>query len=150
MVSNIFLNKFITHLEYFKGTFSCDNIPNFNDNTFSVIVNLSPSTEIGTHFVAITISKKHSSCEVCYFDSFGVKCHNQNILSYMKKYNKEYFFSKKKIQHMTSEHCGLFAMGFVMNFSLKKKPQNYLDLFSNHKLKHNDNIITKYILHNTK
>ena len=75
-ISNIYIDQLMKKISWsFRGTFSCNNIPIFNDENFSLIVNLSREGEIGTHFIAIIIS----SNQILYFDSFGIQNTNDDI-----------------------------------------------------------------------
>ena len=56
----------------FNGTFSIDNIPVFEDDVFSVIINLSKQNAIGTHFIAVYVLEN----KIIYFDSFGNQLNN--------------------------------------------------------------------------
>ena len=49
-ISNVYIDKLMEKISIsFNGTFSIDNIPVFNDDVFSIIINLSKQNEIGTH-----------------------------------------------------------------------------------------------------
>ena len=54
-ISNVYIdhlmNKFSSS---FRGTFSIDTIPTFNDESFSLIANLSKGNEKGSHLIAIS------------------------------------------------------------------------------------------------
>ena len=55
-VSNIYINDLMKKISCsFRGTFSRDNIPTFEEENFSIIVNLSKEGETGTHFIAIFV-----------------------------------------------------------------------------------------------
>ena len=80
-ISNIYIDSLMNKISRtFYGTFSIDNIPEINNDVFSVIVNLSKRNEKGTHFIAVSSRKN----KIIYFDSLG----NQNINPILKKYLK--------------------------------------------------------------
>ena len=80
-ISNIYIDSLMNKISRtFYGTFSIDNIPEINNDVFSVIVNLSKRNEKGTHFIAVSSRKN----KIIYFDSLG----NQNINLTLKKYLK--------------------------------------------------------------
>ena len=59
----------------FHGTFSIDNIPVFQDDVFSIIVNLSKQNEICTHFIAVYALEN----EIRYSDSFGNQLNDSSL-----------------------------------------------------------------------
>ena len=80
-ISNIYIDSLMNKISRtFYGTYSIDNIPEINNDVFSVIVNLSKRNEKGTHFIAVSSRKN----KIIYFDSLG----NQNINLTLKKYLK--------------------------------------------------------------
>ena len=80
-ISNIYIDSLMNKISRtFYGTFSIDNIPEINNDVFSVIVNLSKRNEKGTHFIAVSSRKN----KIIYFDSLG----NQNINLTLTKYLK--------------------------------------------------------------
>ena len=82
-VSNIYINDLMKKISCsFRGTFSRDNIPTFEEENFSIIVNLSKEGEKGTHFIAIFVLKN----KIWYFDSFGNIKSDSIIRKYLKKY----------------------------------------------------------------
>ena len=55
-ISNIYIDHLMDKISYsFRGTFSADNIPKFEDRWFSLIINLSNEGQIGSHFIALFI-----------------------------------------------------------------------------------------------
>ena len=68
-ISNVYIDKLMEKISRsYNGTFSIDNIPNFDDDVFSIIINLSKHHEKGTHFIAIYSLKD----KILYFDSLGM------------------------------------------------------------------------------
>ena len=70
MTSNICINKSLHCLIDFKGTFSCDNLPQIEkSNTRKYfIVNLDKQTGAGTHFIFLELGSKHA----LYWDPLGI------------------------------------------------------------------------------
>ena len=68
-ISNVYIDKLMKKISSrsFNGTFSIDDVPVFDDDVFSIIINLSKQHEIGTHFIAVYVLEN----EIIYFDSFG-------------------------------------------------------------------------------
>lgn len=112
-------NFLFKKLSKFKGVFSCDNIPQKikEMREYSVIVNLSKSDEIGSHFITIL---KINSKEIWYIDSLGNWCHNQFIIDFMTSQNVEIFYNGKIIQSPSSELCGYFCIFVCLHFEKLK------------------------------
>ena len=84
-ISNVYIDHLMNKISSsFRGTFSIDNIPTFDDESFSVIVNLSKENEKGSHFIAISSSKN----KIVYFDSFGIPNTILSLKKYLEKYKK--------------------------------------------------------------
>ena len=92
-LSNDYLNELSRFcLPNFKKVIPCDYIHRYKlkpGNQF--IINLSHSSTLGSHFVAISIRENHC----IYFDSFGLECTNSYITKQMKKCKKKIVHSKK-------------------------------------------------------
>ena len=59
-ISNVYIDKLMEKISRsFNGTFSIDNIPVFDDDVFSIIINLSKQNEIGTHFIAVYVFRRY-------------------------------------------------------------------------------------------
>ena len=87
-ISNVYIDHLMNKISSsFRGTFSIDNIPTFDDESFSVIVNLSKENEKGSHFIAISSSKN----KIVYFDSFGIPNTILSLEKYLEKYQKRSF-----------------------------------------------------------
>ena len=68
-ISNLYIDHLMDKISSsYRGTFSIDNIPTFDDECFSLIVNLSKESEKGSHFIAISSSKN----KIVYFDLLGI------------------------------------------------------------------------------
>jgi len=149
MVSNIFLNYCLNNLDNFIGTFSCDNIPPISKQQNLLIINLSKSDEIGTHFIALNILKYSNSlkCKVQYMDPLGGYCKNMYIINYLKHYCKSYLYLEHPIQNILSQKCGFFCLAFVLEcIGQKGSIVSFANKFNIRNLLHNDIILEKYIL----
>ena len=76
-ISNVYIDKLMKKISCrsFNGTFSIDNIPVFDDDVFSIIINLSKQNEIGTHFIAVYVLEN----KIIYFDSFGNQVNDSSL-----------------------------------------------------------------------
>ena len=139
-ISNIYIDHLMKAISLsFHGTFSLDNIPTFEEETFSVIVNLSKVGEKGSHFIALFILEN----EIWYFDSFGTLQINTIIEKYIKNIKKIY--TKNQIQGPLSSHCGFFCISFILCIENKITPKIFFKMFHKNKLYINDNICIEII-----
>ena len=102
------------YLPYFKGVFSSDNIPVFNDH-FSIICNLSNVAEKGTHFIAI--SRINSTLFI--LDSLALNIANNALSTYINEIGRvctSVIFLKAPIQSIRSNACGFYCIFFTLLF----------------------------------
>lgn len=121
----------------FKGVFACDRLPVVFSLPALFIINLSPSTESGSHWITLHIDEEGSAF---YFDSFGMPPSNPDILRFLKLHSKKLAHNKKQLQHLSSIKCGRFASVFVISVLRGNDFKQVLDKFSDN-LKVNDIII---------
>ena len=141
-ISNVYIDKQMEKISRsFRGTFSIDNIPVFEDDVFSVIINLSKQNEIGTHFIAVYVLEN----KIIYFDSFGNQLNNSSLKRYLKKYKKPIILSKIQIQNLLSSHCGFFCIAFILCIENGITLDDFLKKFYRKKLHLNDYICVKII-----
>lgn len=96
----------------FKGVFPCDSLPNQFSLPAIFVINLSPHTDPGSHWVAIYIA---SSKYVFYFDSFGLPINNKYIAQFLTKHALRIVHNEKQLQHITSNKCGQFCCVFAIS-----------------------------------
>ena len=148
-ITNYELEKFCKGIigKDFLGVFPCDVYPyKFKLKNKSLIFNLSPHYEKGSHFVAILKKNK----KIFYFDSFGKKCENKNIVSFLKKYTTKIYYNTKTIQSKKSIFCGLFCLAFLINCQKKKITlEKFVNMFK-YPLKNNDSLCLNMILNHLK
>ena len=135
-VTNHFINKSLSFLTCFRGTYSCDNIPILKDRSRKIfVVNLDKHTGKGTHFVFLEINK-----DKCYFfDPLGCKLSNTYIKKYLKliKTNKIVTI-KQQIQSDFSNACGLFVISISTARCVNMKWCTILKFFCKHNLHKNE------------
>ncbi len=145
-LTNKYLEELTTKFvgkKHFLGVFPSDAIPETKKKKFSIIFNLSKHFEAGSHFVSII--KK--SDKIIYFDSYGKKCSNRSIASFMNQFQIPITYNKKKIQHDLSNFCGYFCFYFLYYcFYLNNTLTCFLELFPKIDLKHNDSLLLSFIL----
>ena len=132
-------------LKNFHGVMPCDWIGNFDPKVSdSVIINLSPSTDAGSHFVALHYDRKQN--HFTYFDSFGMPCSNQYIIKYItSKKQKSITFSAQQIQEFSSLFCGYYALSFLISRQNDQNLSSFLSMFEKNELKKNEEICISYI-----
>ena len=136
-ISNIYFDQLMKIISLsFRGKFSLDNILTFEEETFSLIVNLSKVGEKGSHFIALFVLES----KIWYFDSFGTLQINTIIEKYLKKYRKTILYTKTLIQHPLSSHCGFFCISFILCLENKIPPKIFLKMLHKDKLYINDYI----------
>ena len=121
--------------KHFLGCFPADIHPNVKKKkVFSIIFNLSQHNEEGTHYIAIFANEK----EIIYFDSYGKKCTNKNILKFIQKEkdNRHFKISNKQIQDCKSNFCGYFCLGFIFSQQIGLSFSKFLGFF----IKNHDNL----------
>ena len=129
----------------FLGVFPSDVTPKLRRPVWAVIFNLSPHYESGSHFIAITRRKK----KIFYFDSFGSKCTNKNLIKFIKQYKLPIEHNQTKIQDDKSSLCGYYCLYFLHEYFKKNKSCKEIISKFNKKpeeLKTNDLKLLEYIL----
>lgn len=94
----------------FGGVFASDNLPIYKNNFSSYIINLDAHTLPGSHWIAVFFA---NDAQVFYFDSFGHKPRNKNILNFMKRNAKLIFYNKICVQDYYSVTCGYYCLYFL-------------------------------------
>ena len=155
-------NKYVHNLckqltgSYFIGTYPCDVLLKKRKTIlarmkkevpFSIDVNLSPSHQDGSHFIAMSYSKK----KLELFDSLTLPYRDPNIVKFIDslKKDKDFSFTKTKvsIQSPKSLACGFFCIAYVLSKSRNHDTQEFLDLFYKEKkmLSYNDKLVIRQI-----
>ena len=107
----------------------------------SYICNLSNSKSKGSHFVAIRFKEG----KAMYFDSFGVKCMNLDILYKFKSLGiEEIVYSTKCLQSFSSQFCGFFCISMLL-YTETNSLEDYLRIFDKNDLHKNDRICINII-----
>lgn len=123
---NCAIKSFQNH-SIFKGVFPCDSLPNYFSLPAIFIINLSPHTEAGSHWVAVYISVDRFAY---YFDSFGLPIKNMYILRFLKKHAKRISHNKIQLQHIASKKCGKFCCVFAVTILKNCSISSFISKFS--------------------
>ena len=115
----------------FIGVFPIDLLPVKKlKRPFALICNTDKSSEPGTHWVAIFAPKFG---EIEYFDSFGMKPLNSEIIEFINLNGISYKYNKKQIQSNKSKTCGKFGVIFIYYRSKKIQYNKFIQIFSDNK-----------------
>lgn len=141
-LSNLQIERMLKNkCKLFRGVFSSNNIPLClkEEKMFSIICNLSKSTEEGSHF--ITILKVNST--LLYIDPLGSECFNSELNEFMMNQNCKLLHSVTQIQDNASITCGYFCILFCIDFENPHKSRIFYKKPFLHK---NDMLCMKFIL----
>ena len=134
----------------FWGVFSIDQLSPLiakaqHANAFSIIVNLSPSTMKGSHFVTILCKNHHS---IYYLDSLALPPQFHSLIWEFIQgcHRKTLHQLGSPIQSATSSACGYFCIFFVLYFSHLKNPPTSLSFLTFPSLE--NDTICKCLIHN--
>ena len=130
----------------FLGAVPYDELPKQpNSKLFSLVINTSPSSESGDHWLALV----YKSPVYYFLDSYGRSLSDptftQDFVRTMKSYigHGKIIYQKKLLQSLMSNVCGEYCIYFIseiVNSSLK----NVISVFSGD-LKSNDNYVFEYV-----
>lgn len=127
--------------DIFKGVFACDDLPKNVDLPAAFVINLSPKSSAGTHWVSLFIDQTGVAT---YFDSYGFAPLNRDILFFINMHSKRLTYNKRQIQHVTSRKCGKFASAFLISEMAGKGLHDFLSNFAENPFI-NDIIIEKML-----
>ena len=109
------------------------------------IINLDKNYQKGSHWIGLSIKNFRGY----YFDSFGLKIYNKNILNFLKKIKiKKISYNTKIIQKISDVNCGHYCIGFAIFISQFNCLKKFIDCFSDNTKKNSliiKKIIKKYI-----
>ena len=132
--------------EEFFGVQPCDIfLKNAKQKKFSSrsrhIINLSSSNNSGSHWICVMLKGK----EAYYFDSYGQKCYDKNILKVFEEMDLDLSYNDVKIQHDQSIHCGYFSVARLLCDEAGICHNQFIKLFNQKRLDLNDKISVSII-----
>ena len=134
----------------FCGCYSDDELPYnlhlYNEDSFTIVVNLSKRWQPGTHFIVIAKTSK----AVIYLDSFGRKPPPQcdGIRAFLRASPLPLHYNDQQLQAFDSVYCGFFAILFCLLHSRNEEwtlRNSELPVFDGENLKKNDLIVLEHI-----
>lgn len=96
----------------FLGVFASDQLPDNPPRPSSMVVNLDPHTEQGSHWVGIYFPAAGQDVE--YFDSYGKGPSVPDIVSYLHKYAINVHFNQNIVQAPLSAVCGHHTIHYIL------------------------------------
>ena len=95
----------------------------------SFIVNLSKSTEPGTHFVCIYVDNNN---KLEYFDSYGLAPFLPRLINFItRNYDKRSLYNPYTIQNLSSYFCGYYCVAFLISKDLGWSIEDFYSVFNN-------------------
>ena len=126
MTTNIWLNQIMEGIPAFLGVYSSDNIITPVSFPSYCIVNFSPESALGTHFITI-IYDTNNSC--IYYDPLNLAYIPENIVNHIKSTCKHMVTVRYAIQNPLSIYCGFFCLLIILihlnNLPLLRTLQEY-------------------------
>ena len=126
-ISNIYMDRVLSalSLKHYCGVYSIDTIPNnLMSQNFLIILNFSPHNATGTHFVCLCQTKVGPRSRIYLFDSLATPFNSlPALLQQIMSDRSASSILPFPIQDLFSEHCGFYAMYFIIFLSLPSQLQ---------------------------
>lgn len=129
----------LSKFSIFGGVYSSDCLPTFIPKRPIVIIsNVDSSSEPGSHWVAIYISKNDVSY---FFDSYGLYPVKIEFVNFLQKHSfNNWNFNKKRLQDIYTDVCGMYVCIFTLFVHNAINVNFFEQLFSNDTVK-NDALV---------
>ena len=126
------------------GVCAINQLKSINFNSFSIICNNEPDTEVGMHWLAFY--KDESSECVEFFDSFAmpIDFYGEEFSKFCTRKGKILQTSKVQLQSNQSSLCGNYCLYFLIHRSRGVSFTNILNQFSEN-LHDNDRIVKNFV-----
>jgi len=141
---------YFTKLEWLKPLFlsvtSIDKLPTVFPLRHFVIVNLSPSGTVGSHWTLLV--RSHKKC-IEVFNSLGCDNIDTFMPHFQFRFAAEIEYNNTQVQKSTTSTCGLFCIYFIIHRALnfdQSLDEIMTEIFS-HNLEENENKVTKFCSH---
>ena len=129
----------------FLGAFAYDELPEKNQDNFSLVINTEVGSKPGDHWVAL-IKKEQ---QLFFLDSYGRNVKDSTfpsgfttaILKYIG--NSKWKFNSRWLQQLTSNTCGEYCVYFIEELG-KRSLDRALAIFSDN-LAENDRTVVEYV-----
>jgi hypothetical protein len=124
----------------FGGVLARDQIPIRPSHT-AYIINLDPSSEPGSHWVAIFFDRRGFAE---YFDSFSLPP-PKDIVKFLETNSFVYTCNGQQLQHVRTAVCGQYCVYFLIGRCSNKTMSQVLQPFSTVSLMSNDRLVFRCI-----
>ena len=80
-----------------------------------------------------------------YFDPFGERPANADIIKFMSSLERTFTWNKIKIQHEVSSFCGFYCLAYLVSLKRRISFSRFKNLFSIQNLKQNDKKVIEFL-----
>ncbi len=148
-MSNPLVNAFCLALrapsdspKIYKGVFAADDpLPSGLQHvgTFTAVINLVERKRASDgHFVTIHARPDY----ILYVDPFGLPCYQRHVRAFLRKCERPVYSNTRGIQAIESNHCGMYAILYVLYFNRPRR--NFALKFVKSRAK-NDELCAQYL-----
>ncbi len=124
------------------GVYPVNLLPPVDGLPFSLIANLDPDTQPGSHWVCIYIGMEGRTE---FFDSYGRSPETKEIVQYLKKYGSEKIICcPKRLQGSLSSPCGQYCVYYLYH-RLRGDNMNTIVNKFGADLEDNDSFVTNWV-----
>lgn len=143
-METIEINKALSHIKSFVGTFPRDRLPKYVGSPSACVINTDLSSAPGAHWVAIYIDEFGDGE---YYDSFGLPPQHKEIVEFLDRncFNR-WSYNNQIIQEMSPESltCGNYCVLIIDLRSRGISFCNLLRMFTDNR-KSNDQTVSDII-----
>ena len=111
MLSNLYIEEILKHVNRFLGVFSSDNAIKMRKAGECLIINFDKQGEPGSHFVSLYM-KSNNHC--IYFDPLNLPIIPIEIYNYLSNRDFNITNCSLDIQSFESTYCGFYCMLFII------------------------------------
>jgi hypothetical protein len=112
----------------FEGVFASDLIPTFCGSRTALVLNESPQSDSGTHWIGIYIENGKGE----YFDSYGRSPEVANFVHFLDRNcpRKNWRYNEKELQSYDTDVCGQYCIWFISERARGKSMNDIVSTFS--------------------
>lgn len=112
-----------------------------NKIDYALVINLSKSTSMGSHWIGIYIDNTRLRCGF-YLDSYGFKPRSWQLQDFLSLNCRHVVYNTTQLQQLQSTVCGMYACCFIIHMAKGNPFPHFISKFSTNLLI-NDHFITK-------
>jgi len=118
----------LRNIKSFLGVYPSNLLPHSITQSDTVIINVDPHTEKGSHWLAIHFEPKASSAY--YFDSYGISTLVPAIQVFLRHNCTVWVYNMVHLQGLTSTVCGHYCCLFALYMDRGYTPKQFVGLFN--------------------